>query len=153
MPLFICRWQNGDSSAVSATSRNAAIELLDEVGNAEVCELFTVKNFMVHFRLKEETDEIGDFVPVKLEGFDEETVDTLCDRVYPRSMMEWQRLCANGHLREFFPRHIPYFLSGATVHPPRHHQSPPAARGTLPESPRRAHKFRHPSARTPASFA
>ena len=91
------------SSAVSATSRNAAIELLDEVGNAEVCELFTVKNFMVHFRLKEETDEIGDFVPVKLEGFDEETVDTLCDRVYPRSMMEWQRLCANGHLREFFP--------------------------------------------------
>jgi hypothetical protein len=83
MPLFICRWQNGDFSAVSAASRNDAIELLDEVGNAEVCELFTIKNFMVHFRLKEETDEIDDFVPVELESFGEETVDTLCDRVYP----------------------------------------------------------------------
>ena len=83
MPLFICRWQNGDFSAVSASSKRDAIELLDEVGNAEVCELFTMKNFMVHFRLKQETDEIDDFVPVELEGFGEETVDTLCDRVYP----------------------------------------------------------------------
>ena len=43
MPLFICRWQNGDFSAVSASSKAAAIELLDEVGNAENCELFTMK--------------------------------------------------------------------------------------------------------------
>jgi hypothetical protein len=52
MPLYICRWQNGDFSAVSAASKADAIELLDEVGNADVCELFTVKNFMVHFHLK-----------------------------------------------------------------------------------------------------
>ena len=83
MSLYICRWQNGDFSAVSASSRAEAIELLDEVGNAEVCELFAVKNFMVHFRLKEETDEIDDFVPVELEGFGEGTEDILCDRVYP----------------------------------------------------------------------
>ena len=83
MPLFICRWQNGDFSAVSASSKKDAIELLDEVGNAETCELFTMKNFMVHFRLKQETDEIDDFVPVELEGFGEQTVDMLCDRVYP----------------------------------------------------------------------
>jgi hypothetical protein len=83
MPLYICRWQNGDFSAVSASSRAEAIELLDEVGNAEVCELFAVKNFMVHFRLKEETDELSDFVPVELEGFCEGTEDMLCDRVYP----------------------------------------------------------------------
>jgi hypothetical protein len=83
MPLYICRWQNGDFSAVSASSKKDAIELLDEVGNAETCELFTMKNFMVHFRLKQETDEIDDFVPVELEGFGEQTVDTLCDRVYP----------------------------------------------------------------------
>ena len=56
MPLFICRWQNGDFSAVSASSKKDATELLDEVGNAETCELFTMKNFMVHFRLKQETD-------------------------------------------------------------------------------------------------
>ncbi len=83
MPLFICRWQNGDFSAVSASSRDEAIELLDEVGNAEVCELFTVKNFMVHFCLKQEASEIDDLVPVELEGFGEGTVDILCDRVYP----------------------------------------------------------------------
>ncbi len=83
MPLFICRWQNGDFSAVSAATKVDAIQLLDEVGNAEVCELFTVKNFMVHFRLKEQTDEIDDFVPVELEGFGEDTADILCGRVYP----------------------------------------------------------------------
>jgi hypothetical protein len=83
MPLFICRWQNGDFSAVSASSKTAAIALLDEVGNAETCELFTAKNFMVHFRLKQEADEVDDFVPVELEGFGEQTVDMLCDRVYP----------------------------------------------------------------------
>ena len=83
MPLYICRWQNGDFSAVSAASKTEAIALHDEVGNAEVCELFTVKNFMVHFRLKDETDEVDDFVPVELEGFGEETVDTLSERVYP----------------------------------------------------------------------
>src|ERR1039458_10158351 len=83
MPLFICRWQNGDFSAVSAASKKDAIELLDEVGNAEVCEIFTVKNFMVHFSLKQETDEIDDFVPVESEGFGEATEDILCSRVYP----------------------------------------------------------------------
>ena len=83
MPLFICRWQNGDFSAVSASSRDEAIELLDEVGNAEVCELFTAKNFMVHFCLKQEASEIDDLVPVELEGFGEGTVDILCDRAYP----------------------------------------------------------------------
>ncbi len=68
---------------MSASSRAEAIELLDEVGNAEVCELFAVKNFMVHFRLKEKTDELDDFVPVELEGFGEGTEDILCNHVYP----------------------------------------------------------------------
>jgi hypothetical protein len=83
MPIYICRWQNGDFSAVSAASKPDAIALLDEVGNADVCELFTAKNFMVHFSLKQETDEVDDFVPVELEGFGEETVDVLSERVYP----------------------------------------------------------------------
>jgi hypothetical protein len=83
MQLYICRWQNGEFSAVSAASKTDAIELLDEVGNAEVCELFTVKDFMVHFSLKQETNEVEDFVPVELEGFGEETVDILSARVYP----------------------------------------------------------------------
>jgi hypothetical protein len=83
MPLFICRWQNGDFSAVNASSRDEAIELLDEVGNADVAEVFTAKKFMVHFHLKKQVDNVEEPVPVDFEGFGEETYDTLSERVYP----------------------------------------------------------------------
>lgn len=83
MPLFICRWQNDDFSVVSASSKEEAVLLLDEVGNAEVCELFTAKNFMVHFHLKKEPADLETGVPVELEGFGEETFDMLAERVYP----------------------------------------------------------------------
>ena len=83
MPLFICRWQNGDFSAVSASSREEAMELLDEVGNADVADLFIAKSFMVHFQLNKEVDHLEEPVPVSFEGFGEETYDTLCERVYP----------------------------------------------------------------------
>jgi hypothetical protein len=83
MPLFICRWQNGDFSAVSAATRDEAVELLDEVGNADDAELFTVKNFAVHFQLKRETDDLENPIPVELEGFGEETLEMICERVYP----------------------------------------------------------------------
>src|SRR6266566_8647460 len=83
MPLFICRWQNGEFSAVSASSRAEALELLDEIGNADVADVFTAKRFMVHFHLKKQIENAEDPVPVDLEGFGEETYDTLCDRVYP----------------------------------------------------------------------
>src|SRR5258708_22698890 len=83
MPLFICRWQDGDFSAVSAASRDEAVELLDEVGNVDVADLFTVKNFMVHFQLKTEADNMEEPVPVELEGFGEDTYEMLCERVYP----------------------------------------------------------------------
>lgn len=72
MPLFVCRWESGDFSAVSAPSKEAAIEQLDEVANAEDCEVFVMKDFMVHFRVKEVDDLCGS-VPVVLEGFGEKT--------------------------------------------------------------------------------
>jgi hypothetical protein len=68
MPLFICRWQSGDFSAVSASSREEAMELLDEVGNADVAEVFTAKMFMVHFQLKKQVDSVEEPVPVDLKG-------------------------------------------------------------------------------------
>jgi hypothetical protein len=84
MPIYICRWQNGNLSAVSASSRDHAILLLDEVGNAEACELFPVEDFMVHFRLKNKVDNIEAAAPLELgEGFGGETLDALYDRVYP----------------------------------------------------------------------
>jgi len=83
MPIYICRWQNGNFSAVSARSRDHAILLLDEFGNAETCELFPVKDFMAHFRLKDEADNIEGASPLELQGFGGETLNMLYDRVYP----------------------------------------------------------------------
>jgi hypothetical protein len=81
--MYICRWQNGDFSAVYARSREHAITLLDEVDNAELGELFTAKDFMVHFRLRKEAADFDEVVPVELEAFGEATEDVVCERVYP----------------------------------------------------------------------
>jgi hypothetical protein len=35
MPLFLCGWENGDCSFVAAPTKDAAILMLDEIGNAE----------------------------------------------------------------------------------------------------------------------
>src|SRR4051794_35434832 len=83
MPIFICRWPSGDFSAASAGSREEAIRLLAEVGNAEMCELFTVDDFMVHFHIKKEADDFEEMLPVKFGGFGEQTHRMLCERVYP----------------------------------------------------------------------
>ena len=76
MPLYLCRWPNGDCSFVLAANKGAAIELLDEVDNAEGCPLIPLRDFMVHFRL---TDG-GDF---EAEGFGEITEDVIYETAYP----------------------------------------------------------------------
>jgi len=70
MPVFMCRWPDGDFSFVSARSKSEAIETLDEVANAEGCPLSVVRDFMVHFRL----DDDGTF---EHEGFGEVTENTI----------------------------------------------------------------------------
>jgi len=59
------------------------MELLDEVANAEVSDLFIAEKFMVHFHLKKEADSLDELVPVELEGFGEHACDFLCERIYP----------------------------------------------------------------------
>ncbi len=70
MPVFMCRWPNGDCSFVSARDKSKAIEALDEIANAEGCPLSVVEDFMVHFRLEED----GTF---DLDGFGEVTENTI----------------------------------------------------------------------------
>ena len=75
--LFLCRWPNGDFSVVKASNKDEAIELLDEIGNAEGSPVTPINdNFMVHFVL---TDD-GDF---ELEGWGEETGELIMKRAYP----------------------------------------------------------------------
>ncbi len=75
MPLYLCRWPNGDFSIVWAPNKTLAIETLDELDNAEGCPISAIRDFMAHFRL---TDE-GAF---EFEGFGEETEDAVW-RGYP----------------------------------------------------------------------
>ena len=51
MPVFSCRWPNGDLSFASACNKEDAVDLLDEVGDASGAELRVVREFMVHFHL------------------------------------------------------------------------------------------------------
>ena len=76
MPLYVCRWGNGDFSVVQASSKDHAMEMLDEVANAEGLPLHVIRDFMVHFRLT-------DNGTIELEGFGDEFEDHLADQVYP----------------------------------------------------------------------
>lgn len=83
MPLFICRWPNGDFSAASAASREKAFEMFSELGNASLGEVFGVDDFMVHFTIKSKADNFEDMLPVRFAGFGEQTHRMLCERMYP----------------------------------------------------------------------
>jgi len=55
--LFLCRGPNGDFSVVKASSKDEAIELLDEIGNAEGSPVTPINdNLMVHFVLTDDGD-------------------------------------------------------------------------------------------------
>ena len=76
MPLYLCRWPNGDCSFVFAANKGEAIERLDEIGNAEGCPLMPIHEFMAHFCLTD-TGE------VEFEEFGEATEDVLFEKAYP----------------------------------------------------------------------
>jgi hypothetical protein len=76
MPLYLCRWENGDFSIIQAQNKDDALEMLDEIANAEGLPLHPIRDFMVHFRLTDEGT-------VELEGFGEEFGDHVRERVHP----------------------------------------------------------------------
>ena len=76
MGLYLCRWQNGDFSVVQASNKEHAIEMLDEVANAEGFPIYVISDFMVHFRLTDDGE-------IELEAFGEEFGDHIRERIYP----------------------------------------------------------------------
>ena len=76
MALYLCRWENGDFSVVQANNKEHAIEMLDEVANAEGLPLYAITDFMVHFRLTDEGI-------VELEEFGERFGNHIRERVHP----------------------------------------------------------------------
>lgn len=76
MPLYLCRWENCDFSIVHAKSKDHALEMLDEIDNAEGLPLYPITDFMAHFRLTNQGR-------VELEGFGEEFGDHVREQVHP----------------------------------------------------------------------
>ena len=76
MPVYLCRWPNGDCSLVQARSKQAAIIKLDEIDNAEGGPLIRLDECQVHFRLTDEGQ-------LELQSFGEETESELWNFCYP----------------------------------------------------------------------
>jgi hypothetical protein len=76
MPLYVCRWKNGDFSVVQAKNKEHAIEMLDEAANAEAFPLYAISDFMAHFRL-------ADTGEIELQGFGDDFDGFLDDHIYP----------------------------------------------------------------------
>lgn len=77
MPLFLCRWFNGDCSVVWARTEEDAIVELDQVANPEGCPITKVGTFQVHFVLTDRGE-------LALEGFGEGTREEIVSFAYPR---------------------------------------------------------------------
>jgi hypothetical protein len=76
MPLFMCRWEDGDCSFVSAPTKDAAVQYLDEIGNADGSHLTAIRDFMVHFELTSEGK-------LQFHSFGELLQDTIFEKAYP----------------------------------------------------------------------
>jgi len=65
MPVYMCRWENGEVSVVSAKSKKDACLLLDELAEVEPDDLHPVSDFMLSFKLTDngaldEVSEMGE---------------------------------------------------------------------------------------------
>ncbi len=89
MPVYICRWPNGDFSVVSAANKERAIELLDEAGNAEGSQISVIKDFMIHFALKDSGE-------LEFESYGEATESKIMEWGYPSLDDAWAEVINRG---------------------------------------------------------
>jgi hypothetical protein len=87
MSVYMCRWENGEVSFVSAKSKKDACFLLDEFGDAELQDVHLVKDFMVSFRLSDDGE-------VELSEIGEDTDDLFHDKIYPVLDQVKMEVCA-----------------------------------------------------------
>ena len=89
MPLFLCRWANGDCSVVWARNQEDAIVELDQVANPDGCPITQVQTFQVHFTLSDR----GELV---LDGFGEGTKEEMLSFAYPLLDKVLQDACSDA---------------------------------------------------------
>lgn len=76
MPVFLCRWPNGDVSIVAARNKDDAIYELDEFDNADHAQISQLKEFLVDFRLSDQGD-------LQLNQFGEGTYHQIMTKAFP----------------------------------------------------------------------
>jgi hypothetical protein len=76
MAMYICRWPNGEFSIVNAATKDDAIVLLDEWGNAEQAALKRMPDCMFDFRLRDDGE-------IELAEIGETTHDFIMQTCYP----------------------------------------------------------------------
>src|SRR4030095_11832983 len=76
MAIYLCRWPNGEFSIVNAKTKDDAIELLDEWGNAEQASLTRMTDCMFDFRLSDDGK-------IELANIAESTEDHIMKTCYP----------------------------------------------------------------------
>src|ERR1700685_1518673 len=76
MAIYLCRWPNGEFSIVNAKTKDEAIELLDEWGNAEQALLTRMTDCMFDFRLTDDGQ-------IELANISEYTADRIMKTCYP----------------------------------------------------------------------
>ena len=109
MAVYLCRWPNGEFSIVSARTKDDAIELLDEWGNAELASLTRMIDCMFDFRLSDDGQ-------IELGGIGEATEEYIMETCYP----ELQKA-----LRRFLTKPVKLALR------PRNHESQPHSFGVV----------------------
>src|SRR5260370_42342182 len=83
MPVYLCRWPNGDVSLAAGESEVEVADVLDEVDNLDAAELMQLDHAIaVHFKLGTRPDEEGT-LPLRFEDMSEQLEPSIYERAYP----------------------------------------------------------------------
>lgn len=86
MPVYFCRWPNGDLSIVGAPNKEEAVIRLDEFGNADGADIVQIGEFLADFRLTDGGD-------LELSEFGEATYDRIMEKGYP---LLWETMLSDA---------------------------------------------------------
>ena len=83
MPVYLCRWSNGDVSLAAGESEVEVADVLDEVDNPDAAELMQLDHAIaVHFKLGTRPGEEGT-LPLRFEDMSEQLESSIYERAYP----------------------------------------------------------------------
>jgi hypothetical protein len=83
MPIYLCRWSNGDVSLAAGESEVEVADVLDEVDNPDAAELMQLEHAIaVHFKLGTRPSE-GGTLPLRFEDMSEQLESSIYERAYP----------------------------------------------------------------------